>query len=188
MWSGMVNCFQCGNPIIHEEEVIPTFRDDICGLPATCITAVDADTLFTFRVRVSQGRIARGFQFNITYRVKLPSTNVLTSSLTTGRRSYRKQAERWDQHIVIAHRNKVRSGEYQEGTVESAIDADHTWRMELANRLLRCNLDFSPAQILRSKYCRYAFEKAIELEELSRENIGHRTRTAVVAMDVDEDE
>jgi hypothetical protein len=60
--------------------------------------------------------------------------------------------------------------------------------MELANRLLRCNLDFSPAQILRSKYCRYAFEKAIELEELSRENIGHRTRTAVVAMDVDEDE
>ena len=128
MWSGMVNCFQCGNPIIHEEEVIPTFRDDICGLPATCITAVDADTLFNFRVRVSQGRIARGFQFNITYRVKLPSTNVLTSSLTTGRRSYRKQAERWDQHIVIAHRNKVRSGEYQEGTVLSL--QDRFWEMD----------------------------------------------------------
>jgi hypothetical protein len=58
--------------------------------------------------------------------------------------------------------------------------------MELANRLLRCNLDYTPAQILKSRYCRYAFEKAIELGELSRENIGHRTRTVVTAMYDDE--
>ena len=56
MWSGMVNCFQCGNPIIYEEEVVPNFRDDITGLPASCVAVVDADTLFNFRVRVSEGR------------------------------------------------------------------------------------------------------------------------------------
>jgi hypothetical protein len=60
--------------------------------------------------------------------------------------------------------------------------------MELANRLLRCNLDFSPAQILKSRYCRYAFEKALELGELSRDNIGLRTRTTVTAMEDDDDE
>ena len=112
----------------------------------------------------------------------------MTSSKTTSRRSYRKQGERWDQHIVVTHRKKVRDGEYQDGPIERAIDNDDVWRLELANRLLRCNLDFSPAQILRRKYCGYAFEKAIELGEISRENIGHRTRTAVAAMDVDEDE
>ena len=46
VWSGMVNCFQCGNPIIYEEEVVPSFRDDITGLPASCVAAIDADTLF----------------------------------------------------------------------------------------------------------------------------------------------
>ena len=112
----------------------------------------------------------------------------MSSSWATGRRSYRKQEERWDAHIAVAHRKKVRDGEYQDGPIERAIDNDDFWRLELANRLLRCNLDFSPAQILRSRYCRYAFEKAIELGELSRENIGHRTRTAIAAMDVEDDE
>ena len=88
---------------------------------------------------------------------------------------------------MIAHRKKVASGEYPEGTVEQALDADPVWRLELANRLLRCNLDFSPAQVLKSKYCRYAFEKAIELGELSRENIGKRIRTTVTAKDDDDE-
>ena len=187
MWAGMVNCFQCGNPIIYEEEVVPAFDDHFSGLPATSITAIDKDTLFKFRIRVTEGRKARGYQFNITYRVKLPSTTVLSSSWTTGRRSYQRQGERWDQHYVIAHRKKVANGEYPEGTVEQALDADPVWRLELANRLLRCNLDFSPAQVLKSKYCRYAFEKAIELGELSRENIGKRVRTTVTAKDDDDE-
>jgi hypothetical protein len=188
MWSGMVNCFQCGNPIIYDEDVVPNFRSDIVtGLPATCVAALDKDVLFRFRIRVSEGRKARGFQFNITYRVKLPSTKVLDSSWTTGRRSYRAQGVRWDQHIVVAHRKKVRDGVYQDGPIEQAIDNDHTWRMELANRLLRCNLEFSPAQIMKSRYCRYAFEKALELGELSRDNIGLRTRTTVAAMDDDDE-
>ena len=187
MWAGTVNCFQCGNPIIYEEEVVPAFDDHFSGLPATSITAIDKDTLFKFRIRVTEGRKARGYQFNITYRVKLPSTTVLSSSWTTGRRSYQRQGERWDQHYVIAHRKKVANGEYPEGTVEQALDADPVWRLELANRLLRCNLDFSPAQVLKSKYCRYAFEKAIELGELSRENIGKRIRTTVTAKDDDDE-
>ena len=88
---------------------------------------------------------------------------------------------------MIAHRKKVANGVYQDGPIEKAIDDDFTWRMELASRLLRCNLDFSPAQILKSRYCRYAFEKALELGELSRENIGKRIRTSIAAKDDDDE-
>ena len=32
VWLGMVNCFQCGSPIIYDEDVVPNFRDDFTGL------------------------------------------------------------------------------------------------------------------------------------------------------------
>ena len=187
MWLGMVNCFQCGSPIIYEKDVVPNYRADFTGLPAINTAAHDDDTLFKFRIRVAEGRKARGFQFNIKYRVRLPSTKVLTSSWTTGRRSYVRQGERWGNHLIVAHRKKVESGFYPDNTIEHAIDNDPVWRMELANRVVRCNLDFSPAQILKSRLCRYAFEKAIELGELSRENIGKRVRTAITANEDDDE-
>jgi hypothetical protein len=150
MWSGMVNCVQCGNPIIYEEDVI-FFRNDTVGLPANCETAVDADTLFKFRVRVAEGRKALGFQLNNAYRVELSSINVMTSSSTTGRRSYRKSGD----------------------SRRSAVNLQ---------------FGFLPTQVLRSGCCRYAFEKALELGELSRENVGKRNRTAAAANEDDENE
>ena len=79
-------------------------------------------------------------------------------------------------------------GIYPDGAIESAIDNDPVWRLELASRVVRCNLDFSPAQILKSRLRRYAFESAIELGEISRENIGKRNRTAITATEEDENE
>ena len=89
---------------------------------------------------------------------------------------------------MVAHRRKVASGIYPEGTVESAIDNDPVWRLELASRVARCSLDFSPAQILKSWLRRYALERAIALGELSRENIGKRSRAGVTANEEDENE
>lgn len=139
MWVGAVNCFQCGNPIIHEEDIILAFGDEIAVLPSSSVTAVDADTLFKLCIRVAEGREACGSRANIMYRVKLPSKAVMPNSWTTGRRSYRKQGERLDRRVIFGHRRNVTDGIYAERPIESAIDktepGDRNWRNELFNAI-----------------------------------------------------
>jgi hypothetical protein len=182
MWIGVVTCFQCGNPIIHND-VVPDLDPKITGLPASSITEIPRDTLFTFRNRMAEGRKARGIQFNMTYRVRLPAGTFSANTWRTGRRSYAQQAARWDKHLEVIHKKKLDAGDVSEERIEDTIRNNREFRMHLALMIVRCNQNFAPAQVYRSKYCRSAFEKAVELGEISKENIGKRTRVNEAEMD-----
>jgi hypothetical protein len=46
----------------------------------------------------------------------------------------------------------------------------------LAREIVNCQANFSPPQVILSRYCRLAFETCLQREELDRGNIGERKK------------
>jgi hypothetical protein len=177
MWFGTVTCIQCDSPIICEfalTDVIP----NITGFPASGIVSLDDDRIFRFKERMSEGWKARAYQYNMASGIRLPPVGHTADIWKTAKRSYQQQALRWDNNIRKLHHRRYEAGDCSEATVEEKIREDTAYRMQLAKMVINCKQNVAPAQVLKSNYCRMAFDLALEKGEILRENLRTRVQTA----------
>ena len=113
----------------------------------------------------------------VTYRIRLPGNSTVRSIGRTGRRAYAQQAQRYDDHQRRTHKGLHLSGAIPDATIEERIRNDYNFRLRTAKLIVNNNQNLAPAQVLKSKICRMAFELALANGELSYESIGKRVRT-----------
>ena len=180
MWLGTVTCFHCSSPFMYVN-VFPEFDPDAsCALDGEYLVRLEDDLLRKLMKGIASGRKAVGMQFNVIYGIRFPSKEIEKKKAAVFNRSLAKQAERHDRHWQRQNARDLLLGVTRANTIEERIQTDKVLRLRLARKVANCSTNFAPGQILLSEVCRLAFRVAIELGEMSYENLGYRARAQVV--------
>jgi hypothetical protein len=114
-------------------------------------------------------------QFNILYGIRMPSKDDDRKSQTY-HRGFKRQGGRHDEFLQRMHDKDLRQGLTTHVTVPERIVSDRNFRLKLARKVVTCNANYAPAQILCSTFCRQAYRAAIANGEITYENVGYRVR------------
>ena len=135
---------------------------------------LDKDVKKEVKALIGTGRKAVGMAFNVEFGVRMPTKEESHKKAVTWRRSLKSQGQRHDLFWERIVQREYHNGSSPFGTVDERIENDKRFRLKLARKVVGCKTNYAPAQILMSQYCRSAFTKAIELGEMSYENIGNK--------------
>ena len=176
MWLGTVTCFQCNCPFVYES-AFPDFDAQTAGtIEHNFIQELTPEFKNKAKVCIGVARRLVGTSFNIQYGIALPSTTMTSKKAFTWRRGMGSQGERHDKWWLRIHNKDLANGVTEFEDIMERINKDKQWRTKLARKVLTCSVNFAPAQVLLSKYCRHAYLKAIEYGEVTYDAAGHKDK------------
>jgi hypothetical protein len=148
----------------------------VAGLQPADLVEPDGRNVATFKMAIGQGRRTASMFHHARNRIRMPFGSFEDKRKDIYSRGYLKQGERYDEKIRRDCQGDAEKGYHDYQTVTERINNDGRYRLYLAREIVNVQANFSPPQILLSRYCRQAFELCLANGELNRENIGERKR------------
>jgi hypothetical protein len=160
---------------------MPKFESTIAsGLLPADIVPHDEQTIGTIKNVIGLGRRSASLRHHARYRIKMPFGPPGGQSEDKRRniysRGYVTQGSRYDQKLERDFHTDGQNGFHCCKTVEERIDTDQRYRLHLARDIVNCQANFSPPQVILSRYCLLAFETCLQRGELDRGHIGEKKR------------